>query len=59
MQLHALRHLVEAVRALSRSEKILVVGSSSLLASFPDLGDDGGPLTTTYDAVFFWNPPAS
>jgi hypothetical protein len=56
MQLHALRHLVEAVRALSRSEKILVLGSSSLLASFPELGDYGGPLTTTYDADFFLEP---
>lgn len=56
MQLHALRHLVEAVGALSRSKKIFVLGSSSLLASFPDLGEDEGPLTTTYDADFFLEP---
>ena len=48
MQLHALKHLAEAIGALSRSEKIIVLGSSSLLPRFPDLGEKNGPLTTTF-----------
>lgn len=56
MQLHALKHLAEAISALSRCEKIIVLGSSSLLSSFPELGEQGGPLTTTFDADFMVEP---
>ncbi len=56
MQLHALKHLAEAIEALSRCEKIIVLGSSSLLSSFPDLGEQNGPLTTTFDADFLVEP---
>ncbi len=56
MQLRALRHLIESVQALSRSERLLVLGSSSLLPLFPDLGEEGGPLTTTFDADFLVHP---
>ncbi len=34
MRLDALRHLAEVVRALTRPQKIIVIGSSSRLASF-------------------------
>ncbi len=56
MQLRALTHLLDAVLALSRSDKIFVLGSSSLLSSFPDLGENGGPLETTFDADFLLDP---
>ncbi len=56
MQLRALKHLVEVTKALSHCERVLVLGSSSLLPSFPDLGEQGGPLTTTFDADFLLEP---
>lgn len=56
MQLHALKHLVEAVQVLSQCEQIVVLGSSSLLPSFPDMGKEGGPLALTYDADFLVEP---
>jgi len=56
MQLRALKHLVEAAGALSRCDKIVVLGSSSLLSSFPDLGENHGALTTTFDADFLLEP---
>ena len=56
MQLHSLRHLIEVVKALSRCDRVYVLGSSSLLPSFPDLGETDGPLTTTFDADFLLDP---
>lgn len=47
---------MEAVKALSRSNKIFVLGSSSLLPSFPDLGEENGPLTMTFDADLLLDP---
>ncbi len=46
----ALQHLIRAAQALAEDQPILVLGSASLLASFPELGNDGGPLASTYDA---------
>ena len=56
MRLPALKHLVEVVASLSRSERICVMGSSSLLGSFPDIGDAGGPLELTFDADLLVQP---
>jgi hypothetical protein len=42
--------LVGSAQALADDCKIIVLGSASLLASFPDLGNDSGPLASTYDA---------
>ncbi len=56
MRLPALKHLVEAVHGLARSQRIYVLGSSALLGSFPDLGDIGGPLETTFDADLLLEP---
>jgi hypothetical protein len=50
MRLGALKHMAEVVRAMSRPQRIVVIGSSSLFASFPELDIDGGPLATTNDA---------
>ena len=45
MRLSALKHLIEATQALGHPQRIRVLGSSALLASFPELGEPGQPLT--------------
>ncbi len=50
MNLAALQHLVQAARALADDCTVYVLGSASLLASFPEMGDTSGPLAATYDA---------
>jgi hypothetical protein len=56
MRLSALKHLVEAVQALARSERICVLGSSALLGSFPELGEAGGPLEMSFDGDLLLEP---
>ncbi len=46
----ALRHLSESARTLADDCSILVLGSASLLASFPELGNPQFPLANTFDA---------
>jgi len=50
MTLAALQHLAQAAHALAGDRTFLVLGSASLLASFPELGDGSSPLAFTYDA---------
>lgn len=50
MNLPALQHLLRSAKALAEDCEIIVLGSASLLASFPSLGNDAGPLVSTYDA---------
>jgi hypothetical protein len=50
VNLAALQHLLRSAQALAEDCEIIVLGSASLLASFPFLGDDAGPLASTYDA---------
>jgi hypothetical protein len=50
MNLISLQHLVRAVRTLAADREVIVLGSASLLASFPELGDGTEPLAATYDA---------
>ncbi len=56
MRLPALRHLVGAVHALARSDRICVLGSSALLGSFPELGEADGPLELSFDADLLLQP---
>ena len=56
MRLSALRHLIEATQALCRPERICVLGSSALLASFPELGEPGQPLEISFDAALLLEP---
>ena len=56
MRLPALKHLVAAVQALARSERICVLGSSALLGSFPELGEAGGPLELSFDGDLLLEP---
>lgn len=50
MTLAALQQLISAACALASDRRFLVLGSASLLASFPDLGGEDSPLSATYDA---------
>ena len=50
MRLDALKHMADVVRAMARPGRIIVIGSSSLFASFPELDIDDGPLAPTNDA---------
>jgi hypothetical protein len=56
MRLSALKHLVAAVQGIAASRRIRVLGSSALLASFPQLGESGGPLEKTFDADLLIEP---
>ena len=56
MRLPTLKHLVESVRTLAQADRVLVLGSCSLLASFPELGETGGPVELSYDADLLVEP---
>lgn len=56
MNLRSLQHVIMAARALAEGKRILVLGSASLLASFPELGFASGLLATTYDADILAEP---
>lgn len=55
MRIHALKHLVKAAGALGESRKVVVLGSASLLVSFPELGE-AGLLENTYDGDLLLEP---
>lgn len=50
MNLSSLQHLVRSVGSLVDAREVIVLGSASLLAFFPELGDEKEPLAATYDA---------
>lgn len=50
MTLAALQHLIRSAAGLAEDRHFLVLGSASLLASFPELGESSTPLASTYDA---------
>ena len=54
MQLSALIHLVQSVGAVAQCDQIHVLGSGSLLVSFPELAEP--LLATTYDADLLVEP---
>ena len=56
MRLPVLIHLVQAAQTLSRCQRVCVLGSSSLLASFPELGEPGAPLEFSYAADLLLDP---
>ncbi len=56
MTLAALQHLLRAAQALAEDRLLLVLGSASLLASHPSLGDADAPLASTYDADLLPEP---
>jgi hypothetical protein len=56
MRLRSLKDLVVISEKLSGCEKIIVLGSSSLLGHFPELGEASGPLVTSFDADLLLSP---
>ena len=51
MRLDSLIHLAKAVLAMAEVDRVVVFGSASLLAKFPELGDsEETPFSQTYDA---------
>ncbi|HUR58468.1 MAG TPA: DUF6036 family nucleotidyltransferase, partial [Opitutaceae bacterium] len=51
-----MKHLIAAVQGVAASERIRVLGSSALLARFPELGEANGPLEKTFDADLLIEP---
>lgn len=50
MNLRVVQPLIRSAQALAEDRIILVLGSASLHASFPDLGNPEGPLASTFAA---------
>ncbi|MFM8764250.1 MAG: hypothetical protein ACKOEZ_05370, partial [Spartobacteria bacterium] len=48
--------MLEELRARDATRKIVILGSSSLLPIYPELGESGGPLDLTCDADFLLEP---
>ena len=49
-------HLLDSARSLAQRPRVVVLGSSSLLAHKPSLGESGQPLETSYDADLLLQP---
>jgi hypothetical protein len=56
MRLQFLTHLLDSVAALARPRRIVVLGSSSLLPTHPQLGESGQPLELSLDADLLLDP---
>ncbi len=56
MRIQSLKHLIEVVRAVARPNRVWLLGSTSLLAIHPELGEKGNPLELTDDADFLLDP---
>ncbi len=47
---------MEATQALAQPERIFILGSSSLLPEYPNLGEPGQPLEASYDSDLLLRP---
>ena len=56
MRLRALKQVAQAALHLSGGERIIVVGSASLMATFGEMGEPGQLLEKTYDADLVLDP---
>jgi hypothetical protein len=56
MTLEALQHLLRSARALAEDRELLVMGSASLLVSYPDWIGESSPLAATFDAYLLAEP---
>jgi len=56
MRLRSLIQLLEAARALARPDRVVVLGSSSLLPTHPELGEPEQPLEPSYDSDLLLTP---
>lgn len=55
MLFQSLEHLARSAQALAQSKMVIVLGSSSVLVSFPELGEEG-LLDNTFDADLLLEP---
>lgn len=56
MRLRSLTHILDVARAIARPERIVVIGSASLLPAHPELGEPGDFLDTSYDSDLLVSP---
>jgi len=56
MDVASLRHLIAAIREKAPEWRLILFGSASSLASFPDLGDSEGWIRKSNDADFILDP---
>ena len=56
MRLRSLKQLLAAASALSAPERIVIIGSSSLLPDNPTLGEADQPLEQSYDTDLIITP---
>ncbi|MBI4025054.1 MAG: hypothetical protein HY360_08740 [Verrucomicrobia bacterium] len=56
MRLPFLKHVLDSVSALSHPRRIVLLGSSSLLPTAPQLGEPGQPLEFSNDADLLLDP---
>lgn len=56
MQFRSLQHIIEAIQALVEPDRIVVLGSSSLLGTAPELGEPGAPVALSLDADVLVTP---
>jgi hypothetical protein len=56
MRLCSLNQLLEATRALAHPNRVVIIGSPSLLPAHPELGEPGQPLETSYDTNLLLTP---
>jgi hypothetical protein len=56
MRIPFLIHLLDSVAALARPRRIVILGSSSLLPQYPELGEAGHPLEVSLDADLLLDP---
>lgn len=56
MHIRSLKQLIDIVKAMTRPKQITVLGSSSLLAGNPELGETGRPLELSLDVDLLVDP---
>jgi len=56
MHIRSLKQLIDIVKAMTRPKQITVLGSSSLLAGNPELGEKGKPLELSLDVDLLVEP---
>jgi hypothetical protein len=56
MRLRSLKQLLDVTRALAQPERVVIIGSASLLPNHPRLGDPGQPIAPSYDSDLLLTP---
>ena len=56
MRLRSLKQLLSIVESVAQPDRIVIIGSASLLPGNPTLGESGQPLEASYDADLLLSP---